>query len=77
LEFITDPKAIMYIESFSPIEGTDFSTLFPASPSDAHDLLSRLLKFNPNKRITLDEVLDHPYFARCSEEGRKKTAYVQ
>ena len=64
LQFITDPKAVMYIKSFSDIQGTGLSTLFPASPSDAIDLLSRLLKFDPNKRITLDEVLDHPYFAR-------------
>ena len=62
----------MYIESFSPIEGADLSTLFLASPTDALDLVSRLLKFNPNKRISLDEVLDDPYFSRCSEEGLKK-----
>jgi len=35
--------------------------LLPNAPEDALDLLRRLLHFNPDKRITADEGLRHPY----------------
>ncbi|CAN0431778.1 unnamed protein product, partial [Ectocarpus fasciculatus] len=31
----------------------------------ALDLLSRMLRFNPSRRITIDEALEHPYLASC------------
>lgn len=36
--------------------------LFTAAPPDAIDLLSRMLTFDPTKRITAREALAHPYF---------------
>eukprot|EP01121_Diplochlamys_sp_Union-15-3_P010084 TRINITY_DN2794_c0_g1_i1.p1 TRINITY_DN2794_c0_g1~~TRINITY_DN2794_c0_g1_i1.p1 ORF type:complete len:374 (-),score=65.07 TRINITY_DN2794_c0_g1_i1:266-1360(-) len=39
-------------------------SLFPNAPEDALDLLIKLLKFNPNKRITAEEALQHPYVAQ-------------
>ena len=33
-------------------------------PSDAIDLLSRMLQFNPTKRITIAEALKHPYLTQ-------------
>jgi serine/threonine protein kinase len=33
----------------------------PYVSSDAKDLISRLLTYDPKKRITIDEVLDHPF----------------
>ncbi|XP_048582518.1 extracellular signal-regulated kinase 2 [Nematostella vectensis] len=34
------------------------------APSDAIDLLNKLLQFNPDKRLTAEEALSHPYVAR-------------
>lgn len=39
--------------------------LLPAStPAQALDLLKRLLVFNPEKRLTAEEALEHPYVQR-------------
>ncbi|XP_075705567.1 mitogen-activated protein kinase 15 isoform X2 [Rhinoderma darwinii] len=36
----------------------------PSCPPEAIDLLSKLLVFNPDKRLTAEEVLQHPYVRR-------------
>jgi len=37
---------------------------FPDSPPDALDMLQSLLQFNPDKRMTAEEALLHPYLAK-------------
>jgi len=39
-------------------------SMFPYAPQEAIDLLTKLLRFNPNKRITAEEALRHPYVAQ-------------
>jgi mitogen-activated protein kinase 15 len=43
-------------------------SLFPKANTVELDLLSKLLAFNPNKRITVDEALEHPYVADFHEQ---------
>ena len=62
LGFITDPKALRYVESFPPAPPQDLSEYFPAATTDELDLLMKLLTFSPRKRISLDEAIAHPYF---------------
>ena len=38
--------------------------LLPDAPEDALDLLNKMLQFNPDKRATAEEVLEHPYVAK-------------
>lgn len=38
--------------------------LMPTVPPDAIDLLKRLLHFNPDKRLTAEQALSHPYVAK-------------
>jgi serine/threonine protein kinase len=38
--------------------------LFPNASPEATDLMERLLQFNPEKRLTADEALRHPYVAQ-------------
>eukprot|EP01118_Nematostelium_gracile_P003575 TRINITY_DN1413_c0_g1_i2.p1 TRINITY_DN1413_c0_g1~~TRINITY_DN1413_c0_g1_i2.p1 ORF type:complete len:371 (+),score=81.68 TRINITY_DN1413_c0_g1_i2:3-1115(+) len=39
-----------------------FRQLFPAASDDALDLISQMLRYNPNTRITATEALKHRYF---------------
>lgn len=44
-------------------EPIDLNKLFPNSSNDALNLLSKMLKFDPSKRITVEDALEHPYLA--------------
>lgn len=41
----------------------DIKELFPHSSNDAVDLLKKMLEINPEKRITIEEALKHPYLS--------------
>ena len=41
----------------------DLNNIFKGANPDAIDLLKKMLTFDPLKRITIDEALDHPYMS--------------
>ncbi|KAL5016802.1 hypothetical protein ScPMuIL_006391 [Solemya velum] len=41
-----------------------FDDMMPDAPKDGIDLMKKLLHFNPDKRISVDEALRHPFVAR-------------
>ncbi|KAF3833883.1 hypothetical protein F7725_025087 [Dissostichus mawsoni] len=45
--------------------------LQPSVPSDALDLLRGLLVFNPDKRLTAEQALQHPYVARFHNPAKE------
>lgn len=60
--YVTDQKALEYLELFTTRPRIDFSTLYPAAGEEAIDLLNKILVFNPYFRISVDEALNHPFF---------------
>ena len=52
-----------YIRSLPIKPRVPFQTLFPRANPLAIDLLSQLLNFDPAKRITCEQALNHPYLA--------------
>jgi len=46
--FIKDTKALSYLKHYPEKDPKNFSELFPGASEEALDLLSKMLKFNPN-----------------------------
>lgn len=48
----------------------NFDDLFEGTAPEGIDLLRKMLTFNPDKRITVEEALAHPYFAdlHCEDD---------
>lgn len=66
--FIGNKDAIKYIKSLPKRTKQRWEKLFPNITPELSDLLSRMLCFNPDKRITAEEALQHPFFEEYAEE---------
>jgi len=59
IEAINSPFAATMLESLPPSNPRSLSEMYPNASPEALDLLGKLLAFNPNKRITAEEALEH------------------
>jgi mitogen-activated protein kinase 15 len=64
IKAINSSLASTMLESLPPTKAKPLRQFFPAASDDALDLIKRLLHFNPNKRLTAEEALAHPYVAQ-------------
>ena len=68
MEFIRSDRARTFMKKQSGKPTVSFSKLFPLASPNSIDLLTKMLMFNPSKRITVDEALNHPYFVSLHSE---------
>jgi len=63
LHFVTSEKALKFMRNLSIKPKSDFSKLYPKASKEALDLLQQMLIFDPDKRVSVVEALEHPYLA--------------
>ncbi|TIA69522.1 hypothetical protein E3P91_03569 [Wallemia ichthyophaga] len=63
LRRVGSPRAVEYIRSLPIKPRIPFERIYPKANPLALDLLSKMLTFDPAKRITCEEALKHPYLA--------------
>ncbi|KAK1443357.1 mitogen-activated protein kinase [Babesia gibsoni] len=61
MESLGSPFTSMMMSSLAKVVHKPIKEYLPNAPDDAVDLVRRLLQFNPNKRITTLQALNHPY----------------
>jgi len=62
-DFITSEKAKRFLSKFPDVNPPSLSSQFPGAHPDAIDLMAKMLAVHPRKRITVNQALQHPYFA--------------
>ena len=63
IECIPNPRAKDKVLRMAKRPGKPFESIIKSANPQALDLLKRLLEFNPDKRITVNEAISHPYLA--------------
>jgi len=61
IEAINSPFAATMLESLEEPTHRSLEDIYPSAGSEAIDLLKNLLHFNPQKRLTAKQALQHPY----------------
>ncbi|CAI2360326.1 unnamed protein product [Moneuplotes crassus] len=69
-EFITDPAARQYLEDLPLSKKKNFKEMYPFPGDEAIDLLNKMLQFNPYKRASLEECLNHPHLDEVRRESK-------
>ena len=64
IEAIQSPFAATMLESMRAPDTPRLEATFPAASPDALDLMSKLMHFNPDKRISAEDALRHPFCAQ-------------
>jgi len=73
-EFVSDAKAIEYLRSFPFKKAVELTELYPGATPEAIALLKEMLQFNPRKRITIDEAINHPFLSKMRDKSRETVA---
>jgi mitogen-activated protein kinase 15 len=70
---IQSELALTMLENIQVIKNRQLKSLFINSYPVELDLLAKLLQFNPSKRITVTEALEHPYVTEFSDPEKEIT----
>lgn len=68
--FVTDQKALEYLDTFGEKSRCDFAKKYPGASPEAIDFLNKILQFNPYFRISLKEAIEHPLFDKVRNNAQ-------
>ncbi|KDO34576.1 CMGC/MAPK/ERK7 protein kinase [Saprolegnia parasitica CBS 223.65] len=74
IENIKSPFAATMLESLPPPKTQTLEELLPKASPEAIDLVRKCLYFDPDKRITADEAIKHPFVAQFHVEKDEPVA---
>jgi mitogen-activated protein kinase 15 len=74
IDSIQSPFAATMLESMRAPDTPRLEAMFPSASPEALDLMSKLMHFNPDKRISAEEALRHPYCAQFHNPADEPTA---
>ena len=61
LECVGNAKALQYIKKLKPKPAKNFKEYFAGASDSCIDFIKGCLQFNPKKRLSVQEALEHPY----------------
>ncbi|KAF1315713.1 Cmgc/mapk protein kinase, partial [Globisporangium splendens] len=73
LDFITNPKAKRFILRQPKKPKVPLSSIYPRATPQCLDLLEKMLVFDPRKRLTIAEALEHPYLSMVRDKSLERT----
>ena len=56
------------------LQRVNFRAMYPDASSKSIDLMERMLQFDPRKRITVEEALQHPYLSQLHDPASEPSA---
>ena len=65
--FIKNKGSKAYLTMMPSVPKTPWENIFPCANPNVLDILERMLKFNPNNRITAEQALSHAYVTQYSD----------
>ena len=73
IDQIEDADNRTFMRQLPNNRGKDFNELFRGANEQAIDLIKKMLTFDPDRRITIDQALAHPYMERLHFEDDEPT----
>ena len=74
MKYVVNEKALKYIKSLPKRSKQAWEKVLPGYSTETYDLLSKMLTFNPDERLTVEECLNHPFFKDIHNKSQEPLA---
>lgn len=71
LDWIKTPEAKQWVKRMTPSKGKNLGKILTKATPDALDLVTKMLRLDPSKRISVVEALEHPYLKELHDPKKE------